>query len=235
MATQIRREQIKDGAINNAKQNFGTPIQNTDVAIKSYVDNEIANKMGAINLKDAVVVATTVAGTLATSFANGQIVDGYTLVTGDRILIKNQATGSENGFYTVNATGSPTRSTDADTGTEIEDAVVWVTKGTANADTQWKLVTDGPITLGTTPLVFANPSGTYLTNGNFVQRETPSGTINGTNTSFTLSTTPIIGTEEVYLNGLAQYQTEDYTISGATITYLVAPVAGDILRVNYRK
>jgi phage-related tail fiber protein len=88
------------------------------------------------------VVATTVAGTLATSFANGQTVDGVTLVTGDRILIKNQATGSENGIYTVNVSGAPTRAADCDTGAEIEDAVLWVTKGTANADTQWKLVTD---------------------------------------------------------------------------------------------
>lgn len=235
MSTQLRREQIKDGAINNAKQSFGTPIAGTDVAIKSYVDTEIANKMGAINLKDTVVVATTVAGTLATSFASGQVIDGVTLITGDRILIKNQATGSENGIYVVNATGAPTRATDADTAGKLEDAVLWVTKGTANGDTQWKLVTDGPLTIGTTSLVFANPSGTYLTNGNIVNKETPAGSINGTNTSFTLSFTPISGTEEVYLNGLAQYQTEDYTIFGATITYLVAPVAGDILRVNYRK
>jgi phage-related tail fiber protein len=98
--------------------------------------------MGAINLKDAVVIATTVAGTLATSFASGQVVDGITLTTGDRILIKNQSTGSENGIYVVNTTGAPTRATDADTAGELEDAVLWVTKGTANADTQWKLVTD---------------------------------------------------------------------------------------------
>jgi hypothetical protein len=98
MPTQIRREQIKDSAINNAKQSFGTPSAGTDVAIKSYVDTEIANKMGAINLKDAVVVATTVAGTLATSFANGQTIDGIVLVTGDRILIKNQAAGEVNGI-----------------------------------------------------------------------------------------------------------------------------------------
>jgi len=142
MPTQIRREQIKNLAVDNTKQSFGTPVAGTDVAIKSYVDTEIANTMGAINLKDAVVVATTVSGTLATAFSSGQVVDGVTLVTGDRILIKNQSTGSENGIYTVNASGAPTRATDADTGTDIEDAVLWVTKGTANADTQWKLVTD---------------------------------------------------------------------------------------------
>jgi hypothetical protein len=49
-----------------------------------------------------VKVATTVNGTLATAFANGQTVDGVTVVTGDRILIKNQSAGAENGIYIVN-------------------------------------------------------------------------------------------------------------------------------------
>lgn len=153
MPTQIRTAQIQDGAITNLKQNFGTPSATTDVAIKSYVDQTISDAIGASNLKDAVRVATTAAGTLATSFANGQTVDGIVLATGDRILIKNQAAGQENGIYTVNATGAPTRATDADTAGDIADAVVYVSVGTVNADTGWKLVTDA-ITLGTTALVF---------------------------------------------------------------------------------
>ena len=234
MVTQIRREQIKDGAINNAKQNFWTPSAGTDVAIKSYVDAEISNALWAINLKDAVKVATTVNGTLATAFANGQTVDGVVLTTGDRILIKNQSAGAENGIYTVNISWAPTRSTDADTATDIADTVVYVSQGSTNADTGWKLVTDN-ITLWTTALVFTALSITSLTSGNFAVRETPSGTINGSNTSFTLAFTPIAGTETIFLNGLQQNVTEDYTISGSTITYLTAPVAGDILRVSYIK
>lgn len=235
MPTQIRTAQIQDGAITNLKQNFGTPSVGTDVTIKSYVDQQIIDAIGASNLKDAVRVATAVAGTLATSFANGQTVDGIILVTGDRILIKNQAAGQENGIYTVNASGAPTRSIDADTTTDIADAVVYVSVGTANADTGWKLVTDS-ITLGTTPLVFTSLMGSgNLTSGNFVIRETPSGTINGSNTAFTLAFTPTVGTETVYLNGLEQNVTTDYTISGSTITYLVAPISGDILRVSYLK
>jgi hypothetical protein len=70
----------------------------------------------------------------------------------------------------------------------------------------------------------------------FITRETPAGTLNGTNTIFTLASTPIVGTEEVYLNGLLQEPGagNDYTISGATITYLAAPAATDRLRVSYR-
>jgi hypothetical protein len=68
-----------------------------------------------------------------------------------------------------------------------------------------------------------------------VKRETPTGSVNGVNTTFTLANTPIAGTEEVFLNGILQEPGagNDYTISGATITYLSAPLTGDRLRVNY--
>ena len=81
------------------------------------------------------------------------------------------------------------------------------------------------------------PAGAYLTAANIVTRETPTGTVNGSNTIFTLAATPTAGTEEVFLNGILQEPGagNDYTISGATITYLAAPLTGDRLRVNYRK
>jgi hypothetical protein len=101
-----------------------------------------------------------VAGTLATSFANGQVIDGVTLATGDRILIKDQATGSENGIYTVNATGAPTRGTDADTAAEITASfAVFVEEGTANADSGYTLTNNGTVTVGTTALVFTQFTG----------------------------------------------------------------------------
>lgn len=234
MPTQIRTWQIQDGAINNAKQNFGTPSAASDVAIKSYVDSEILSAIWASNLKDAVRVATTSAGTLATSFANGQTVDGVVLATNDRILIKNQSSGQENGIYIVQSSGAPVRSIDADTETDIADAVVYVSQWTVNADTGWKLVTDS-ITLNTTPLVWTALTSAWLTSWNFVIRETPSGTINSSNTSFTLANTPIAGTETIYLNWLEQNVTTDYTISGSTITYVTAPVTWDVLRVSYIK
>jgi hypothetical protein len=74
---------------------------------------------------------------LASDFENGDTVDGVVLATNDRILIKNQAAPAENGIYTVNASGAPTRATDADTWAELVGAFVFVTEGTANAATQW--------------------------------------------------------------------------------------------------
>ncbi len=120
-------------------------------AIKEYVDGVIAG----LAWKASVRVATTTSGTLASSFENTDVIDGVTLVTGDRILIKNQASGSENGIYTVNASGAPTRATDADTGTELKQAALYVQEGTANADTQWVCTNNGTITINSTSVVFA--------------------------------------------------------------------------------
>ncbi len=105
--------------------------------------------------KQAVRVASTANGTLATAFENGDTVDGVVLATGDRILLKNQTAGAENGIYVVAASGAPARSTDADSGAEMLGAAVLVSEGTTNADTCWICTTNATITIGATALVFA--------------------------------------------------------------------------------
>lgn len=112
--------------------NLADPSSNQDAVTLAYLNARIAG----IKPKTAVRVATTAAGTLATSFENGDSVDGITLATGDRILIKDQAAPAENGIYVVNASGAPTRATDFDSVTpvdEINGAWVAVQEGTANA------------------------------------------------------------------------------------------------------
>ena len=112
---------------------------------------------GTSDAKDSVVCATTANGTLATAFENGDTVDGIVLATGNRILIKNQSAPAENGIYTVNASGAPTRATDFDVWTEIVGAFVTVESGTVNAGTQWlcNVVSGG--TLNTTAITFVVP------------------------------------------------------------------------------
>lgn len=139
-----------------------TPSASTDAANKAYVDNTIAG----LSWKDDVRVATTANGTLATAYANGQTVDGISLVTGDRILLKNQTSGSENGIYTVNASGAPTRATDADASAEILGMICQVNEGTTLHDTIWLLTTNAPITIGSTSLAFQQFNGTSYTAGN---------------------------------------------------------------------
>jgi len=125
-------------------------------ATKVYIDNSIAG----LKWKDSVRVATTANGAIDTAFANGQSVDGKTLATGNRILLKNQSTGSQNGIYTVNASGAPTRTTDADGNDEIKQIAVFIEEGTLNADTAWVCSNDdAAITVGTTALIFAQFAG----------------------------------------------------------------------------
>jgi len=130
-----------------------TPIIAGEAANKGYVDNAVQG----LSWKQAVRVATTANGTLATAFSNLSVVDGITLATGDRILIKDQTVGSENGIYIVTA-GAPTRATDADTSAEIDSSTVYVESGTVNADIVWNLLTDNPV-LGTTSLVYGQING----------------------------------------------------------------------------
>ena len=135
---------------------LGTPTGGTDAATKNYVDAQLQG----LDVKNSVRVATTANGTLATAFANGQTVDGITLATNDRILLKDQSTGSENGIYTVNASGAPTRATDFDENSEVTGGTFFfVEEGTTNADNGFVMTNDGTVTVGTTALVFTQFSG----------------------------------------------------------------------------
>ena len=133
-----------------------TPADDDDVATKAYVD---AARSG-LDVKGSVRVATTAPLTLATDFEAGDTIDGVTLVAGDRILIKDQASGAENGIYIVQASGAPVRATDADSSDEVNAGLfTFVEEGTTNADSGWVLSTNNPIVLGTTTLTFVQFSG----------------------------------------------------------------------------
>ena len=126
------------------------PTTGTHVANKNYVDSVAQG----LSVKQSVRVATTTSGTLSTSFANGQTVDGVTLVTNDRILIKNQSNGVDNGIYIVTS-GTPTRANDFDGTADVTSgAFTFVMEGATQADTGWVLTTDGTITIDSTSLSF---------------------------------------------------------------------------------
>lgn len=155
-------------ANNKRIQAVASPSTGTDAANKDYVDNLV----NGLSWKQPVRVATTANGALATAYENGDVVDGVTLATGDRILLKNQTTGSENGIYVVNASGAPTRASDMDSNAEAPQATVFVREGTVNADTSWTLTNNGAITLGTTSLTFAQTGtggATYTADGQGIE------------------------------------------------------------------
>lgn len=137
-----------------------TGLANGTAADEAVNKGQLDAVSAGLDVKASVRAATTVNGALATAYENADIIDGVTLATGDRILLKNQTAGLENGIYTVNASGAPTRSTDADVSAEVTAGLfVFVEEGTVNADTGWVLSTNQAITLGTTALVFTQFSG----------------------------------------------------------------------------
>jgi len=132
------------------------PTADGDAANKGYVDGVAQG----LDVKDSVVATTTANGTLSSAFANGQSIDGVTLQTGDRILIKNQTTASQNGIYNVNASGAPSRTTDMATGANAAGAFVFVEQGTINAENGFTCTSDtGSAVVGTNNLTFAQFSG----------------------------------------------------------------------------
>lgn len=109
------------------------------------------------DMRRSVRVATTTAGTLATDFENGDSVDGVVLATNDRILIKNQASGIENGIYIVQASGAPIRAADFPTGTTAAASIVFAREGNTNADTGFICTTNsGSDVVGTNSISWSS-------------------------------------------------------------------------------
>jgi len=134
-----------------------SPTSGNHLATKAYVDAKSEGR----DPKDAVRAATTGNITLSGLLT----IDGITLVAGDRVLVKAQSTGSQNGIY-VAASGAWTRAEDADSNAEVTQGLwVCVTEGTQNAGTSWLLTTPDPITLGTTALTFVQISGAGTVEG----------------------------------------------------------------------
>ena len=155
-----------------------SPSGNTDIVNKAYVD-AIAQ---GLNPKQAVKCATTVNITLS----GLQTIDTYSVQAGDRVLVKNQTTASQNGIY-VAASGAWTRATDMDVWAEVPGAYTVAVFGSANANTGWVSTSAQSGTIGTTAITFVQFSGsaTYFAGTGLTLA---SNTFSITNTGVTAST-----------------------------------------------
>lgn len=146
----------------NKVTGLATPSGSSDAATKAYVDAAI----NGLDWKASVRVASTANVTIASGLEDGDTIDGVTLATGDRVLLKDQSTASQNGIYVVVASGAASRATDADADAEVTGGfAVWVNEGTANGDTGWVLTTNDPITVGSTSLTFTQFNSGSVTAG----------------------------------------------------------------------
>jgi hypothetical protein len=126
------------------------------LALKSYVDSQVSASAQGLDVKQSVRVATTGNITLSGT----QTIDGVSLSAGDRVLVKDQTDGTENGLYVVVDGGAWTRTTDADSDSEVTAGLfTFVTEGTSYADTGWVVSTNDDITVGTTAITFTQFSG----------------------------------------------------------------------------
>lgn len=103
-------------------------------------------------VKELCRAATTASITISTALNSGDVIDGVTLADGDRVLVKNQSTDSQNGIYVVGSV--PVRDYDESTDDPAFGYLVLVLQGTANAGTLWQNTNTGPPTIGGTSITF---------------------------------------------------------------------------------
>jgi hypothetical protein len=148
---------VKRDGSGNAK--VATPTDAAHIATKGYVD---AARQG-LDVKQSVRVASTANVAISTGLEAGDVIDGVTLVAGDRVLLKNQTTASENGIYVAVASGAASRSSDAngtaDTGELKPGTFAFVEEGTVNFDSGFVISTNGTITVGSTSIAWTQFSG----------------------------------------------------------------------------
>ncbi len=134
--------------------NVADPVNTQDAATKGFVE---ATSQG-LDVKDSCVAATTANITISTALNNGDTLDGVTLSTNDRVLVKDQSTASQNGIYVVGS--SPARAADLATGDNAAGFFTFVEKGTVNADNGFVCTSDsGSAVVGTNNLTIAQFSG----------------------------------------------------------------------------
>jgi len=146
-----------DGAVSLNSQkitNLATPTADGDAASKSYVDGVSQG----LDVKASCIAATTGNITIATALNNGDTLDGVSLSTNDRVLVKDQSSASENGIYIVGS--SPARADDLAAGADAAGMFTFVEKGTVNADNGFVCTSDkGSAVVGTNNLAFSQFSG----------------------------------------------------------------------------
>jgi len=146
-----------DGAVSLNSQkitNLADPTADADAANKGYVDGVAQG----LDIKESCQAATTANITISSALNNGDTLDGVTLSTNDRVLVKDQNTASENGIYKVGS--SPARVDDLAAGADASGAFTFVESGTVNGDNAFVCSSDkGSAVVGTNNLTFVQFSG----------------------------------------------------------------------------
>jgi hypothetical protein len=200
---------------------LGDPSVSSEAATKNYVDQAVAG------LRNRIIAeaATTANINLTTDLENGDTLDGVTLVTGDRVLVKDQTDATENGLYIVVASGAASRDPEHDTIAELSGGMVVVNQGTVNDNKIFLCTTDSDATIG-----ISNITYTIITPAN-VGTVTSVGVADSGSSEFTVANSPITssGTITLEVNAI---DNSKITGLGTAATLNVGTSANNVVQLN---
>ena len=145
---------ISGGAVTG----LGSPSSSSDAATKNYVDQAVAG----LRTRTIAECATTANVNLTNGLEAGDAIDGITLVAGDRVLVKDQSTASENGLYLAVSSGAASRDPEHDSIAELSGGMVVVNQGSTNDNKIFLCTTDNTGSVGSTSITYTvvTPSNT---------------------------------------------------------------------------
>ena len=200
---------------------LGDPSSTSDAATKNYVDQAVAG----LRTRTIAEAATTGNISLTTDLQNGDTIDGVTLVTGDRVLVKDQTTATQNGLYIVVASGAASRDPEHDTIAELSGGMVVVNQGTSNDNKIFLCTTDSDGVIGSTNITY-----TQVTPAN-VGTVTSVGVADSGSSEFTVTGSPITssGTISLAVNSIANTK---ITGLGTASTQDVGTSANNVVQLD---
>jgi hypothetical protein len=200
---------------------LGDPSVSSEAATKNYVDQAVAG----LRTRVIAEAATTANISLTTDLENGDTLDGVTLVTGDRVLVKDQTDATENGLYLVVASGAASRDPEHDTIAELSGQMIVVNQGTANDNKIFLCTTDSDATIGVSNITY-----TQVTPAN-VGTVTSVGVADSGSSEFTVTGSPITssGTINLAVNSIANTK---ITGLGTASTQDVGTSANNVVQLN---
>ena len=223
----IDATKIHDGSISNTE--FGY-LNGVSSAIQTQIDTKAAttyvdDAVAGLRTRIIAEAATTANIDLTADLQNGDTIDGVTLVTGDRILVKDQSTASQNGLYTVVSSGTASRDTQFNTIDELSGQMIVVNQGTANDNKIFLCTTNNTASLGSDSITY-----NIITPSN-VGTVTSVGVADAGASEFTVGSSPVTSSGNITLavNSIANTK---ITGLGTSSTLDVGTSANNVVQLD---